>query len=142
MSATGPSEHLSWDELCCHDPARTPYPEDWMETRAIELAAMFEAFRAWCGNEPMIVDSGYRTREWNVTCGGAKTSQHVEGRALDLRRPGWDIAQLHAEAKKFAVAHPAMVGGVGLYPTFVHLDTRASARLVVWNGGRPAAEDV
>jgi len=137
---TGPSAHLSWRELACHDPARTPYPPDWRLSRAVELAEMFEAFRHWCGDQPLIVLSGYRTPGWNAHVGGARRSQHVQGRALDLMRPRWTAARLHREARAFAEARPELVGGLGYYPTFVHFDTRPTDRLIVWGGGRPTAD--
>jgi uncharacterized protein YcbK (DUF882 family) len=137
---TDPSPHLSWWELACHDPARTPYPTEWRLTRAVEVAELFEEFRRWCGDQPLIVLSAYRTPAWNAHIGGARHSQHVQGRALDLKRPRWTVDRLHREARAFAAAHPNLVGGLGYYPTFVHLDTRPSRRLVVWGGSRAHAD--
>lgn len=139
QDSSGPSKHLTWEELACRDPQKTGYPEEWRFTRAVDLAEMFEAFRDWCGG-PLIVLSGYRTPAWNAHVGGARKSQHVQGRAVDLQYTGWNMARFHREAKAFAVAHPAFVGGLGLYPKFVHLDTRETDRLIVWNGARPKAE--
>ncbi len=137
-----PSPHLSYAELECHDAKQTPYPEEWRLTRLVELAELFEAFRMWCGSVPMLVLSAYRTPAWNRLIGGARRSQHVEGRALDLWRPGWSVQRLHDEARRFAVDDPVtyLLGGLGLYPMFVHLDTRKTDRLIVWNGGRLEAE--
>jgi len=135
----GPSPHLSWAELACHDPARTPYPAEWRLTRAVELAEMFEAFRSWFGGTPLVVLSAYRTPAWNTHVGGARRSQHVQGRALDLRCPRMPI-NMHDAARMFAEEYPHLVGGVGLYPSFVHFDTRETTRLVVWHGRRPRAD--
>jgi uncharacterized protein YcbK (DUF882 family) len=51
--------------------------------------------------------------------GVAKHSMHMEGRAIDIRIPGKDLAML----RKVAMAQRA--GGVGYYPDsqFVHMDT-------------------
>ena len=136
----GPSAHLLWTELACHDQWRTPYPLVWRDTRGTELAELFEAFRAWCGGDPLIVLSAYRTPEWNRLKKGAKRSQHIEGRALDLTRHGWTAFHLYREARAFAESYPHLVGGIGQYPTFVHLDMRETARLVAWQGARPQAE--
>ncbi|WP_207537565.1 DUF882 domain-containing protein [Sabulicella rubraurantiaca] len=61
--------------------------------------------------------SGYRTPATNALVGGAPDSQHLSARALDLWLPGRKLG----EAMDRAVAMKA--GGVGLYPTWLHLDT-------------------
>lgn len=132
---SGPSAHLNWAELACHDAVRTPYPQDWRLSRAVELADLFERFREWCGGGPLVVLSGFRTPAWNAHIGGARKSQHVQGRALDLTRPGWPIERLHRAARAFAATEEGL-GGVGYYPGFLHLDTRPGDRLVVWHGSR------
>jgi uncharacterized protein YcbK (DUF882 family) len=130
---TGPSKNLSWAELACKD--GTPYPEQWRTTRARDLAAAFEAVRDAVGL-PLVVLSGYRTSAHNRSIGGARASQHVEGRALDLLPPrGWTVTQLAA-----VVAGVPAVRGIGVYPTFVHLDVRPSERRAVWRGGRVDAD--
>ncbi|WLI89596.1 DUF882 domain-containing protein [Massilia sp. R2A-15] len=68
--------------------------------------------------------SGYRSPESNqllheTTNGVAKHSMHLDGKAIDVRMPGTDLAMLHK-----AALH-AGGGGVGYYPDsqFVHMDT-------------------
>jgi uncharacterized protein YcbK (DUF882 family) len=68
--------------------------------------------------------SGYRSPESNQllhanTTGVAKHSMHMDGKAIDVRMPGRDLAVLHK-----AALH-AGGGGVGYYPDsqFVHMDT-------------------
>lgn len=130
---SGPSAHLSWEELACKD--GTPYPAQWRTSRAALLARAFEALRRTIG-QPLIVLSGYRTPEWNRRVGGAPQSQHVQGRALDLRPPsGWTVLEFAAVARDIED-----VQGIGLYPTFLHLDVRPGPRLVVWHGVRREAD--
>jgi zinc D-Ala-D-Ala carboxypeptidase len=132
-----PSRHLSLDELRCHDAARTPYPEAFIKDgRLAVLARAFEALRAKAGGKPLKVLSGYRTPDHNRRIGGAKHSQHVLGRALDLRPPkGMTPAELGALARQVSD-----IRGMAVYPTFLHIDVRTSARLVVWNGRRTDAD--
>jgi uncharacterized protein YcbK (DUF882 family) len=68
--------------------------------------------------------SGYRSPESNAklhanSSGVAKHSMHMEGKAIDIRMPGKDLAQLHKAAMSMKA------GGVGYYPDsqFVHMDT-------------------
>lgn len=68
--------------------------------------------------------SGYRSPATNAmlrarSSGVAKRSLHMEGKAIDIRLPGCDLAHL----RKAALSLRA--GGVGYYPKsgFVHVDT-------------------
>ena len=68
--------------------------------------------------------SGYRSPKTNAalrknSSGVAKRSLHMQGRAIDIRIPGVDLARL----RKAALALKG--GGVGYYPksNFLHLDT-------------------
>lgn len=70
------------------------------------------------------VISGYRSPLTNQTLaqqsgGVAKHSLHLDGKAIDIRIPGRDLAQLRDGALSLKG------GGVGFYPKsqFVHLDT-------------------
>ncbi|HYG88977.1 MAG TPA: DUF882 domain-containing protein [Azospirillum sp.] len=71
---------------------------------------------------PFEVLSGYRSPETNrrlVTEGAARQSQHLFGRAVDLRLPGVRPRDLYRLALSLGS------GGTGYYPRrgFVHLDT-------------------
>ena len=73
---------------------------------------------------PYHVICGYRSPKTNQMLhahseGVASHSMHLEGRAIDIRLPGKDLALLH----KAALSMNA--GGVGYYPgsDFIHIDT-------------------
>ena len=132
----GPSPHLSWSELACRDRIRTPYPLDWRDSRAVVLAGAFEALRARIGGLPLVVLSAYRTAAHNRAVGGVPGSQHLQGRALDLRPPdGWTPIELAAVAQDI----PA-IRGIGVYSTFMHMDVRDEEHLVVWNKQKGTAD--
>ena len=129
----GPSTHLSWRELACHD--GTPYPAEWVVERALPLAEAFEDVRAACGGLPIRVLSAFRTTEHNRKVGGARTSQHVQGRALDLCPPGeMSVDAFHDIILRVARTPGSRIRGIGKYRTFVHLDIRPSDRLSRWTG--------
>ena len=70
-------------------------------------------------NEPLNVNSGYRTKTTNKkTPGAAKNSLHIEAMALDLHQPDRSTTQLRKAASSL------QSGGVGYYPKrhFVHVD--------------------
>lgn len=133
----GPSLHLSWRELACHD--GTAYPPEWRRDRAIVLADEFEAIRALCGS-PLVVLSGYRTSDHNRRVGGAPSSQHVRGRAIDIKCPGKTVEWLENRVRTRIYTPGSAIHGLGIYPTFIHFDIRPGTRLATWNGSRPKAD--
>lgn len=128
----GPSAHLSWQELACHDEAHTPYPVEWRDTRAVPLALEFEALRVLCGHRPLLITSAYRTPAWNRAIGGAPKSQHVEGYALDLvpTKPT-SVEELGRLAIMRAKTPGSRIRYIKIYPGWVHIDIRPTARLTV-----------
>jgi len=142
----GPSAHLSWDELACNN--GVPYPVRWRHSRAIPMSLVFESIRQIIGG-PIKVNSAYRTIEYNRAVGGSRKSQHTEGRALDLGLPRGMLTMDFLAVVLEVARHPSMhsinlnipkLTGIGVYPTFIHIDTRPGVRLVRWNGARFAAE--
>jgi hypothetical protein len=139
MLPRGPSSHLSWAELACRDAARTPYPAQWRLDRAVVLAVTFEDIRALLGDQPLTVNSGYRTPAYNARLeGSAVKSQHVEGRAIDFTHPTLTPRQvfLAIRAAQRAGTLP-LLGGLGLYRGFVHMDVRPKnppRHLAMWAG--------
>lgn len=135
---TGPSPHLSWDELACHDRLHTPYPLDWRGSRAVLLAREFEAVRDLLAGDvgreiPLLVHSAYRTMAHNAAVGGSPSSQHLQGRALDIApRDPRLLDRLYAVTVRRADAVLA-IRGVGRYDTFIHMDTRPTAALALWD---------
>lgn len=142
---TGPSAHLSWDELACHDATRTPYPLDWRTdpTRLRALCDAFEAIRAECSAEagmpcPLIISSAYRTPAYQAMLVAhpiflaATRSQHVQGRALDLVLPRlltW--AQFAACAKRAATRTGSPIRYLEYRPAhYIHVDVRPTQHLV------------
>ena len=69
------------------------------------------------------LSSGYRTDQRNKTVeGAASNSMHIYGKAADGTFQGIKLASSIAMANYFAA------GGVGGYPTFIHLDTARNRR--------------
>ena len=75
-------------------------------------------------NDSFEVISAYRSQETNAMLhskskGVARNSQHVLGKAIDVRLRSLDLKRLHDTARELRL------GGVGYYPgsDFVHVDT-------------------
>ena len=152
----GPTTHLNWSELACHDVVCTPYPVIWRSDamRCGRLALLFECVRSACGDLPLVVASGYRTPEHNRAVGGGSRSQHVAGRALDLATPRHlptrvfhDRLLLLRDAcnrgERYVdvdgrMIRVAYMGGLGLYAWGAHIDVRPvqprGFRVRFWRG--------
>ena len=131
MSDIGKSLHISWNELRCKD--GTPYPAEFIsDGRIIELVVMFERIR-FVINEPLIINSAYRTVSYNKRVGGSPKSQHLLGKALDIQAPKNMSAALFFEILK--ERHEEFgIRGLGKYKTFCHCDIRDSDKLITWEG--------
>ncbi len=71
---------------------------------------------------------GVRSVRENETINNfAKESMHIMGRAFDVSSPDMNAAQLYSVARESKLWQ-----GLGLYRTWVHVDTRASSTLTVW----------
>lgn len=126
----GPSEHLTWREMNCKD--GTPYPLVWRDNRAIQLSQVFEMIRYVC-NSPILVHSCYRTQFYNKKVGGARLSQHIQGRALDLAPPkNIPIDEFYDIIKR--LSQISAIRGIGKYSKFVHVDIRPTVKLAEWTG--------
>lgn len=98
-----------------------------IDLRVFYLLAMVQAE---FGGRPILVTSGYRTRVTNeslITRGvdAARNSFHLRGRAVDIQIPGVSPSILAELGVSLGL------GGVGVYATFVHLDTGPRR---VWRG--------
>lgn len=130
--------HFTLLEFACRD--GTPYPTRWIESRLYPLCETLETIRTRVG-KPVRVLSGYRTETYNRRVGGARRSQHVEGRAADIKVAGLTAAALHAVVLALRKGNCLpRLGGLGLYPGFVHVDVRPWGCLARWTGRRVEAE--
>lgn len=83
-----------------------------------QLAAM-EAFRALV-KKPVLCNSVCRCVRHNHHVGGGKFSRHLSGQAADIRVNGMTPHQMYL----LALLVPAFdQGGIGIYDTFLHVDT-------------------
>jgi zinc D-Ala-D-Ala carboxypeptidase len=82
--------HFALEELCCtqhRGVENRPTPEVAANLRA--TAAQMEAIRSLLGDKVITVSSGYRSPQLNRLVGGAATSAHLSGRAVDFNCYGF-----------------------------------------------------
>ena len=107
-------------ELRCRDGTDTVMVDE-------ALTVVLQCIREHFG-KAVVITSGYRTPAHNAVVGGAKSSQHLLGRAADIRVQGVSVEDVAAYAENLMPDW----GGVGRYPVkagratgWVHVDTRA-----------------
>lgn len=67
---------------------------------------------------PVIINSGYRCNKHNKAVGGSTNSKHKCGAAADIKVKGVSPRKVAQYAETIGIR------GIGLYSTFVHIDTR------------------
>lgn len=108
-------------ELRCRDGSDTVMVDE-------ALMLLLQCIREHFG-KAVTITSGYRTAAHNAAVGGAKSSQHLLGRAADIQVADTSVEDVAAYAESLMPAW----GGVGRYPVktgrakgWVHVDTRAN----------------
>lgn len=85
-----------------------------------ELVEILQKIRNYFG-KPITITSAYRTPAHNKACDGEVFSQHLYGRACDIKVQGIAPSKVADCAEKLLAN-----GGVGRYKTFTHIDVRGT----------------
>lgn len=91
------------------------------------LVEVLQAIRNHFG-KPLYINSAYRTPTYNKKVGGATYSQHLYGKAADIRISGVTPKKI----AEYAETLLPNTGGIGIYANFVHIDVREVKSR--WNG--------
>ena len=119
--STALSPHFHVREFRCKDGTDTVMVDE-------ALTVVLQCIREHFG-KAVTITSGYRTAAHNAAVGGAKSSQHLLGRAADIRVQGVSVEDVAAYAESLMPDW----GGIGRYSVkagratgWVHVDTRAN----------------
>lgn len=75
----------------------------------------------------VVVTSSYRSPAYNMAVGGKSGSTHMKFQAADIQAKGIPPVEVHKILSRWR-DQGRFKGGLGLYPTFVHVDTRGVNR--------------
>ncbi|MBS0124994.1 glycoside hydrolase family protein [Thetidibacter halocola] len=120
---TASTAHFTLSEFESRDGADTPRGVVGNLQLVME---QLEVLRSALGDKAITITSGYRSPAHNTAVGGAEHSQHLCGRAADIRVADTTPVQVHAKIEELIAAGRMRQGGLGLYDSFVHYDTRGT----------------
>lgn len=106
---------FDWREMIRNQDAD---PGQTIESHIVQLIQAVGPWRLKYG-KPWRITSGYRTPEHNRLVGGVRNSTHTRGMAMDIDRGAFNTTQVRDLWTNWP-------GGMGLYGTFIHLDTRST----------------
>lgn len=107
------SNNFSRSEFRCKCGCGFDTPDD-------KLVKLLEEIRTQAGNKPIYINSACRCVIHNKNVGGSNTSQHILGKAADIRCNHKTPDELSYIANEIL----GLTGGVGVYNTFCHVDVR------------------
>lgn len=114
------TKNFNLEEFHCKD--GTKVPKEYINN-VLRLAQNLQKLRDYI-KEPIIVISGYRTREYNKKIGGKIQSKHLDGTAADIIVRRITSRTLGNIIEKLIKDKVMKDGGLGIYETHVHYDTR------------------
>jgi uncharacterized protein YcbK (DUF882 family) len=113
------SKHFTWGEMLIY---RTPRNLESIQlahlVNLVRVAERLEIVREQLDNRPIFITSGWRDALTNRVVGGARASQHLLGRAVDIVVSGLTPKQVQD------ALDDTWEGGLGYGATFTHLDIR------------------
>lgn len=95
-----------------------------MKDNLILLCLQLEKIRFYTG--PIIINSGVRCSVHNIRVGGVSNSQHLQGKAADIRVKNMHVVDLYNRILELQRQEIIKIGYIEIYKTkkFVHIDIR------------------
>jgi uncharacterized protein YcbK (DUF882 family) len=89
----------------------------------IKLSGQLQTLRDYI-NRPIKINSAYRCPKHNLKIGGSKQSQHLLGKAADIKIQSLKPIEVFAIIEDLIDLGVILQGGLGHYNTFTHYDIR------------------
>ena len=118
------TENFKVKEFACKD--NTPYLD--LDVDNVEILQKIA---------PIIIVSAFRSENHNIICGGAKTSKHLTGDAIDFRFSDENLSRLVDTI--LILNYTYKIKGIGLYlnrgnKDFIHFDNRENKTIWINDG--------
>lgn len=113
------TENFSMDEFECKCGCIMP---EFVKKNVQELAENLQVIRNIYGK--INLTNAYRCKDHNADVGGSANSQHLKGKAADIKSSDINPEDMAAIVDDLMKSENFKLGGVGIYNTFTHVDIR------------------
>ena len=115
------TDNFSMDEFECKCGCVMP---EFVKKNVQELAENLQVIRDAYGK--IDLTNSYRCKKHNADVGGSVNSQHLKGKAADIKSSDINPEDMAAIVDDLMKSEKFKIGGVGIYNTFTHVDIRGS----------------
>jgi len=97
---------------------------EFVKKNVQELAENLQVIRDVYGK--IDLTNAYRCKEHNADVGGSVNSQHLKGKAADIKSSDIKPKDMAAIVDDLMKCESFKLGGIGIYNTFTHVDIRGA----------------
>ena len=115
------TNNFSMDEFECKCGCIMP---EFVKKNVQELAENLQVIRDAYGK--IDLTNSYRCKDHNADVGGSVNSQHLKGKAADIKSSDINPEDMAAIVDDLMKCENFKLGGVGIYNTFTHVDIRGT----------------
>ena len=115
------TENFSMDEFECKCGCVMP---EFVKKNVQELAENLQVIRDAYGK--IDLTNSYRCKDHNADVGGSVNSQHLKGKAADIKSKQFSPSEIATITDDLMKNESFTLGGVGIYNTFTHVDIRGT----------------
>lgn len=115
------TNNFSLSEFECKCGCKMPA---FVEENIKELAENLQVLRNVVGK--LDLTNAYRCKEHNADVGGSTNSQHLKGKAADIKSKDFSPSEIATITNDLMKSEKFKIGGVGIYNTFTHVDIRGT----------------
>ena len=113
------TNNFSLSEFKCKCGCKMPA---FVKENVKELAENLQVLRDVIGR--IDLTNAYRCKEHNADVGGSTNSQHIKGKAADIKSNTLSPSEIASITDDLMKSEKFKLGGIGIYNTFTHVDIR------------------
>ena len=115
------TSNFSLEEFECKCGCEMP---EFVKKNIIELAENLQVLRDAVGR--LDLTNAYRCKYHNADVGGSINSQHLKGKAADIKSKTLSPNEIAVRVNDLMKNESFKLGGIGIYNTFAHVDIRGT----------------